>query len=147
MTEIIERGYGKTFYFHDPNGIRLQIELKIIQDADSLEGDPDPVLSNIRNARVDTLPGQVRFTAELARWRNVHVRYRNALDAHDRGGMADAGRPPSSSAPMSRLYPAMSAARMAASVRSMCSVAKAVLLEPHAGEKIIGCHAHSTPRG
>ena len=42
-TEIIERGYGKTFYFHDPNGIRLQIELKIKQDADSLEGDPDPV--------------------------------------------------------------------------------------------------------
>ena len=25
VTEIIERGYGKTFYFHDPNGIRLQI--------------------------------------------------------------------------------------------------------------------------
>jgi hypothetical protein len=46
----------------------LQIELKTKQDADSLEGDPDPVLSNIRNARVDTLPGQVRFTAELARW-------------------------------------------------------------------------------
>ena len=23
VTEIIERGYGKTFYFHDPNGIRL----------------------------------------------------------------------------------------------------------------------------
>jgi catechol 2,3-dioxygenase-like lactoylglutathione lyase family enzyme len=22
VTEIIERGYGKTFYFHDPNGIR-----------------------------------------------------------------------------------------------------------------------------
>ena len=39
----IERGYGKTFYFHDPNGIRLQIELKTKQDADSLEGDPDPV--------------------------------------------------------------------------------------------------------
>ena len=43
VTEIIERGYGKTFYFHDPNGIRLQIELKTKQDADSLEGDPDPV--------------------------------------------------------------------------------------------------------
>jgi hypothetical protein len=28
---------------HDPNGIRLQIELKTKQDADSLEGDPDPV--------------------------------------------------------------------------------------------------------
>ena len=36
-------GYGKTFYFHDPNGIRLQIELKTKQDVDSLEGDPDPV--------------------------------------------------------------------------------------------------------
>ena len=35
--------YGKTFYFHDPNGIRLQIELKTKQDVDSLEGDPDPV--------------------------------------------------------------------------------------------------------
>ena len=43
MTEIIERGYGKTFYFHDPNGIRLQIELKTKQDVDSLEGDPDLV--------------------------------------------------------------------------------------------------------
>ena len=43
MTEIIERGYGKTFYFRDPNGIRLQIELKTKQDVDSLEGDPDPV--------------------------------------------------------------------------------------------------------
>ena len=30
-------------FFHDPNGIRLQIELKTKQDADSLEGDPDPV--------------------------------------------------------------------------------------------------------
>src|SRR3984893_17172653 len=43
VTEIIERGYGKTFYFHDQNGIRLQIELKTKQDADSLEGDPNPV--------------------------------------------------------------------------------------------------------
>ena len=43
VTEIIERGYGKTFYFHDPNGIRLQIEVKTKQDEDSLEGDPDPV--------------------------------------------------------------------------------------------------------
>src|SRR5713101_3544112 len=43
VTEIIERGYGKTFYFHDPNGIRLQTELKTKEDADSLEGDPDPV--------------------------------------------------------------------------------------------------------
>ena len=43
MTEIIERGYGKTFYFNDPNGIRLQIELKTKEDTESLEGDPDPV--------------------------------------------------------------------------------------------------------
>jgi hypothetical protein len=35
--------HGKTFYFHDPNGIRLQIELKTKLDADSLEGDPNPV--------------------------------------------------------------------------------------------------------
>jgi hypothetical protein len=33
----------ETFYFHDPSGIRLQIELKTKQDAESLEGDPDPV--------------------------------------------------------------------------------------------------------
>ena len=43
VTEIIERNYGKTFYFHDPNGIRLQIEVKTKHDEDSLEGDPDPV--------------------------------------------------------------------------------------------------------
>ena len=43
VTEIIERSYGKTFYFHDPNGIRLQIEVKTKQDEDSLQGDPDPV--------------------------------------------------------------------------------------------------------
>jgi catechol 2,3-dioxygenase-like lactoylglutathione lyase family enzyme len=40
VTEIIERGYGKTFYFHDPNGIRLQIELKTKQDADSWKAIP-----------------------------------------------------------------------------------------------------------
>jgi len=43
VTEIIERGYGKSFYFNDPNGNRLQIELKTKQDVGSLEGDPDPV--------------------------------------------------------------------------------------------------------
>jgi catechol 2,3-dioxygenase-like lactoylglutathione lyase family enzyme len=43
VTEMIERSYGKTFYFHDPNGIRLQIEVKTKHDEDSLEGDPDPV--------------------------------------------------------------------------------------------------------
>jgi glyoxylase I family protein len=43
VTEIIERGYGKTFYFHDPNGIRLQIEVKTKPDEDRLDGDPDPV--------------------------------------------------------------------------------------------------------
>ncbi len=43
VTEIIERGYGKTFYFHDPNGIRLQIELQTLVSADDLTGDPDPV--------------------------------------------------------------------------------------------------------
>ena len=39
------RDSPKTFYFDDPNGIRLQIELKTKQDPDSLEGDPDPVPS------------------------------------------------------------------------------------------------------
>ena len=43
VTEIIERGYGKTFYFHDPNGIRLQIELQTSVSIDDLTGDPDPV--------------------------------------------------------------------------------------------------------
>jgi hypothetical protein len=43
VTEIIDRSYGKTFYFHDPNGIRLQIEVKTKPTADRLEGDPDPV--------------------------------------------------------------------------------------------------------
>ena len=43
VTEIIEREYGKTFYFHDPNGIRLQIELQITGWNNVLTGDPDPV--------------------------------------------------------------------------------------------------------
>ncbi len=43
VTEIIERGYGKAFYFHDPNGIRLQIELQTSEGTDDLTGDPDPV--------------------------------------------------------------------------------------------------------
>ena len=43
VTEIIEREYGKTFYFHDPNGIRLQIELQTTGWRDDLTGDPDPV--------------------------------------------------------------------------------------------------------
>ena len=43
VTDIIERGYGKTFYFQDPNGIRLQIELQARQTEDTLQGDPNPV--------------------------------------------------------------------------------------------------------
>ena len=43
VTEIIEREYGKTFYFHDPNGIRLQIELQTTGWREDLSGDPDPV--------------------------------------------------------------------------------------------------------
>ena len=43
VTGIIEREYGKTFYFHDPNGIRLQIELQTTGWKDTLTGDPDPV--------------------------------------------------------------------------------------------------------
>ena len=45
VTGIIERGYGKTFYFQDPNGIRLQIELRTRQDDSEPNGDPDPVPS------------------------------------------------------------------------------------------------------
>ncbi len=43
VTEIIEREYGKTFYFHDPSGIRLQIELQTAGWREDLNGDPDPV--------------------------------------------------------------------------------------------------------
>ena len=43
VTEIKEREDGKTFYFHDPNGIRLQIELQTTGWRDDLTGDPDPV--------------------------------------------------------------------------------------------------------
>ncbi len=43
VTEIIQREYGKTFYFNDPNGIRLQIELQTTGWQDTLTGDPDPV--------------------------------------------------------------------------------------------------------
>ncbi|PKB80219.1 MAG: hypothetical protein BZY88_09295 [SAR202 cluster bacterium Io17-Chloro-G9] len=44
-TEIIERDWGKTFYFTDPNGIRLQIELQFKEDLRDVNGDPDPVPS------------------------------------------------------------------------------------------------------
>jgi catechol 2,3-dioxygenase-like lactoylglutathione lyase family enzyme len=43
VTDIIERSYGKTFYFHDPNGIRLQIELQTRESEQDLYGDPEPV--------------------------------------------------------------------------------------------------------
>jgi catechol 2,3-dioxygenase-like lactoylglutathione lyase family enzyme len=43
VTGIIARSYGKTFYFHDPNGIRLQIELQTRRSEQDLYGDPDPV--------------------------------------------------------------------------------------------------------
>lgn len=43
VTDITKRDYGKTFYFHDPNGIELQIELQEHETEDTLEGDPDPV--------------------------------------------------------------------------------------------------------
>ena len=43
VTDIIHRGYGKTFYFHDPNGIELQIELRTQKSENTLLGDPDPV--------------------------------------------------------------------------------------------------------
>lgn len=43
VTDIIERGYGKTFYFHDPNGIRLQIELQVREPEQDPYSDPNPV--------------------------------------------------------------------------------------------------------
>ncbi len=43
VTDITKRDYGKTFYFHDPNGIELQIELQEHETEDTLRGDPDPV--------------------------------------------------------------------------------------------------------
>jgi catechol 2,3-dioxygenase-like lactoylglutathione lyase family enzyme len=43
VTEIIERSYGKTFYFHDPNGIRLQIELQTQKAEQAPYSDPNPV--------------------------------------------------------------------------------------------------------
>lgn len=44
VTDIIERAYGKTFYFHDPNGILLQIGLDTKPDPRRMD-DPDPVPS------------------------------------------------------------------------------------------------------
>jgi len=43
VTEIIQREYGKTYYFHDPSGIRLQIEYQSAGWNEDLTGDPDPV--------------------------------------------------------------------------------------------------------
>jgi catechol 2,3-dioxygenase-like lactoylglutathione lyase family enzyme len=43
VTDIIERSYGKTFYFHDPNGIRLQIELQTRISDQEPYSDPNPV--------------------------------------------------------------------------------------------------------
>ena len=45
VTDVIERHWGKTFYFNDPNGIRLQIELQTKEDERDRMGDPDPVPS------------------------------------------------------------------------------------------------------
>jgi len=43
VTDIIERSYGKTFYFHDPNSIRLQIELQTRASEQNPYSDPNPV--------------------------------------------------------------------------------------------------------
>jgi glyoxylase I family protein len=43
VTGVIERSYGKTFYFHDPNGIRLQIELQTRESEQDPYSDPNPV--------------------------------------------------------------------------------------------------------
>ena len=45
VTDVIERHWGKTFYFNDPNGIRLQIELQTKEDERDRMGDPDPAPS------------------------------------------------------------------------------------------------------
>ena len=45
VTDVIERRYGKTFYFADPNGIRLQIALETEVWEEDLHGDPEPVPS------------------------------------------------------------------------------------------------------
>lgn len=45
VTDIIARGYGKTFYFNDPNGIRLQIEVQTKVWEGDVHGDPGPVPS------------------------------------------------------------------------------------------------------
>ena len=44
VTGIIERAYGKTFYFHDPNGIYIQIALDTQPDP-RVADDPDPTPS------------------------------------------------------------------------------------------------------
>lgn len=51
VTNVVELGGtrdpfgGKTFYFHDPNGIRMQIMLRTEPLVPFLTGDPDPVPS------------------------------------------------------------------------------------------------------
>lgn len=51
VTDIVNLGgtrdpfSGKTFYFHDPNGIRMQIMLRTEPVHPHLTGDPDPVPS------------------------------------------------------------------------------------------------------
>ena len=44
VTAIIERAYGKTFYFNDPNVIQIQICLDTQPDP-RVTDDPDPVPS------------------------------------------------------------------------------------------------------
>ena len=43
VPEIIEREYGSTYCFHDPNGIRLQIEHQSASWNEDTTGDPEPV--------------------------------------------------------------------------------------------------------
>jgi catechol 2,3-dioxygenase-like lactoylglutathione lyase family enzyme len=42
-TEILERSYGSTFYFTDPNGIRLQLAVQTREWAGEAYADPNPV--------------------------------------------------------------------------------------------------------
>jgi len=87
VTEIIERGYGKTFYFHDPNGIRLQIELKTKQDADSLEGDPDPV-PYVRALLQRAWPGLLVLKSRRLRSLGAVVPVDNSRTRYERGDTA-----------------------------------------------------------
>ena len=45
VTDVIDRGFGLTYFFNDPNGVRLQIMFHTKEPDFNLQGDPDPVPS------------------------------------------------------------------------------------------------------